>query len=69
MLGAKSFIESVYGMFIRSFKLLIAVLVVCNKDTMMAEYDVVRNNDNIRRERSIILDDMPCGSRVEPAKE
>jgi hypothetical protein len=57
MLLATSFIDSVNGLSIRSFKLLIAVLVVCNKDTMMAEYDVVRNRDSSSRDRNMILDD------------
>ena len=57
MLLATSFIVNVNGLSIRSFKLLIAVLVVCNKDTMMAEYDVVRNRDSSSRDRNMILDD------------
>ena len=37
MLLAISFIISVKGLSIRSLRLLIAVLVVCSRDTMMAE--------------------------------
>jgi hypothetical protein len=60
---------SLNGLFIRSFIVLIAVLVVCSKDTMMAEYDVVRNSDSSRRDRNIILDDILRGSRVVPEIE
>jgi hypothetical protein len=58
MLLATSIIDSVNGLSMRSFKLLIAVLVVCNKDTIMAEYDVVRNSDSSSRDRNTILDDI-----------
>jgi len=50
-------ILSVKGLSISSLRLLIAVLVVCSRDTMMAEYDVERNRDSSSRDRNMILDD------------
>jgi len=52
-----SLILSVKGLSIRSLRLLIAVLVVCSRATMLAEYDVERNRDSSSRVRNTILDD------------
>lgn len=51
---------------ISSVRLLIAVLDVCNNDTIIAEYDVVRNKDSKRINRKTILDDKVSGERDVP---
>jgi hypothetical protein len=51
---------------ISSVRLLIAVLDVCNNDTIIAEYDVVRNKDSKRINRKTILDDKASGERDVP---
>lgn len=49
-----------------SFRLFIAVLDVCNNDTIVAEYDVVRNKDSMRINRKTIRDDKVSGERDVP---
>lgn len=51
-----------------SVRVLIASLGVCSSDTMIAEYDVVRNRDSRRRNRNTILDERFFGERGDPAK-
>jgi hypothetical protein len=51
---------------ISSARLLIAVLDVCNNDTIVAEYDVVRNKDSMRIDRKTIRDDTVSGERDVP---
>jgi hypothetical protein len=53
---------------ISSARLLIAVLDVCSNDTIIAEYDVVRNKDSMRINRKTIRDDKFSGERDVPTK-
>jgi hypothetical protein len=53
---------------ISSFRLLIAVLDVCNNDTIVAEYDVVRNKDSMRTNRKTIRAEIFSGERDVPTK-
>jgi hypothetical protein len=53
---------------ISSVRLLTAVLDVCSNDTIVAEYDVVRNKDNMRTKRKTIRDDEFSGERDVPTK-
>jgi hypothetical protein len=54
---------------ISSVRLLIAVLEVCSNDTIVAEYDVVRNKDSMRTNRKTIRDDKFSGEREVPRKK
>lgn len=42
------------------------MLGVCNNDTIVAEYDVVRNRDSMRINRKTIRDDKDSGERDVP---
>jgi hypothetical protein len=53
---------------ISSVRLLIAVLDVCSNDTIVAEYDVVRNKESMRTNRKTIRDDEFSGERDVPTK-
>ena len=64
-----SFMLSLKGLLIRSVSEFIASLGVCSRDTIIAEYDVVRKSDNKRRNRNTILEDMLLGERGEPGME
>jgi hypothetical protein len=50
-----------------SVSVLTASLGVCSSDTIIAEYDVVRNSDSSNRYRNTIRDDRFCGACGEPA--
>jgi hypothetical protein len=50
-----------------SVRVLIASLGVCSRDTMMAEYDVVRNRASSSRNTNTIRDERLFGERGEPA--
>jgi hypothetical protein len=49
-----------------SVSVLIALLGVCSNETIIAEYDVVRNRDSRRRNRNTILDERLSGERGDP---
>jgi hypothetical protein len=66
VLYAISLMLSLNELSISSVRLLIAVLDVCNNDTIIAEYDVVRNKDSKRINRKTILDDKVSGERDVP---
>jgi hypothetical protein len=55
------------GLSMSSVRVLTAVLDICSSDTIIAEYDVVRNSESISRNRNTIRDDKLCGERVDPA--
>jgi hypothetical protein len=55
------------GLSISSVRVLMVSLGVCNSDTIIAEYDVVRNNESSNRNRNTIRDDRFCGERGDPA--
>jgi hypothetical protein len=57
---------SLKGLSISSVRVLIALLGVCSSDTIIAEYDVVRNRDSKRRNRNTILDERFFGERGDP---
>jgi hypothetical protein len=40
---------------------------VCSSDTIIAEYDVVRNNESSNMNRNTTRDDRFCGERGDPA--
>ena len=50
-----------------SVSVLTASLDVCSSDTIIAEYDVVRNSESNSRNRNTIRDDRFCGERGDPA--
>jgi hypothetical protein len=50
-----------------SVRVLTASLGVCSSDTIIAEYDVLRNNESSNRYRNTIRDDRFCGARGDPA--
>jgi hypothetical protein len=50
-----------------SVRVLMASLGVCSRDTMMAEYDVVRNRASSSRNTNTIRDERLFGERGEPA--
>ena len=50
-----------------SVSVLTASLDVCSSDTIIAEYDVVRNSVCINRNRNTIRDDRLFGERGDPA--
>jgi hypothetical protein len=52
-----------------SARLLIALLDVCNSDTITAEYDVVTNSDSMSVNRKTIRDDKISGDRDVPAEQ
>ena len=58
---------SLNWLFISSVMELMAELVVCSSDTMMAEYDVSMKADSSNRNRNTILEDGLTGTSVEPA--
>jgi hypothetical protein len=47
-------------------RVLMALLDVCRRDTMIAEYDVRTKTDSIRRHRKTILDDTLSGGFDKP---
>ena len=50
-----------------SVMVLTALLDICSSDTIIAEYDVVRNSESSSRNRNTIRDDKLFGERGEPA--
>jgi hypothetical protein len=57
---------SLKALSVSSDRLLTAGLDVCSRDTITAEYDVVRNRDSTRVKRKTIRDDKLSGDRDVP---
>jgi hypothetical protein len=54
------------GLSMSSVNVLIALLGVCSSDTIIAEYDVVRNRESRSRNKNTILDERFSGERGDP---
>lgn len=50
-----------------SVRVLTLSLGICSSDTIIAEYDVVRNSESSSKNRNTIRDDRLCGERGDPA--